>query len=160
MTLVGDGIASLTALSAKCNNYYSHDSQFPFDSMLDSQLSRRERQIMEALYALGSAGAREVAQRIGEPEALESVRVTLIGLEKKRIVRHRLDGRRHIYTASKPRDKASAAALTSVTATFFGGSAKKALVALLDLGRNELSERDLDELEQWVRERTRERKRK
>lgn len=127
--------------------------------MLDSQLSRRERQIMEALYALGSAGAREVAQRIGEPEALESVRVTLIGLEKKRIVRHRLDGRRHIYVASEPRDKASAAALTSVTDTFFGGSAKKALVALLDLGGNELTERDLDELEQWVRERTRERKR-
>ena len=116
MTLVGDGIANLTALTAQRNNNYSHDSPFPFSSMLDSHLSRRERQIMEALYALGSGGAREVAQRIGEPEALESVRVTLIGLERKRIVRHRLDGRRHIYTASKPRDKASAAALTSVTA--------------------------------------------
>jgi hypothetical protein len=61
--------------------------------------------------------------------------------------------------ASEPRDKASAAALLRVTDTFFGGSAKTARVALLDLGGDKLSEDDLDELEKWVRERSRERKR-
>ena len=126
--------------------------------MHESQLSRRERQIMESLYALGSAAAREIAQHIGEEDALDSVRVTLIGLEKKGIVRHRADGRRHIYMPSVPRQKASAAALTSVTNTFFGGSAKEALVALLDLSRDELDEKDLDELERWVRAKSREAK--
>jgi BlaI family penicillinase repressor len=126
--------------------------------MHDHELSRRERQIMETLYALGSAGAREIVQHIGERDVLDSVRVTLIGLEKKGIVKHRSEGRRHIYVPAVPRTKASAAALTNVTNTFFGGSAKEALVALLDLSRDELDEKDLDELEQWVRAKSRESK--
>lgn len=123
--------------------------------MLDADLSRRERQILEAVYALGSAGAREVAARLGEPDALDSIRVTLIGLEKKGAVRHRVEGRRHIYAPTEARGKASAAALKRVTSTFFGGSPKRALVALLDLSEDSLAKEDLDELERWVKERNR-----
>jgi predicted transcriptional regulator len=110
---------------------------------------------MEALYALGTGGAREISERIGEPDALESVRVTLIGLEKKKVVRHKLDGRRHIYVPAQPRDKASAAALSNVTDTYFGGSAKKALVAFLDMSKSELDKHDLDALDQWVKQQSR-----
>ena len=123
--------------------------------MISDHLSRRERQIMEALYALGAGGAREICERIGEPDALESVRVTLIGLEKKKVVRHKLDGRRHIYVPAQPRDKASAAALSNVTDTYFGGSAKKALVAFLDMSKSELDKHDLDALDQWVKQQSR-----
>jgi BlaI family transcriptional regulator, penicillinase repressor len=123
--------------------------------MISAQLSRRERQIMEALYTLGTAGAREIFERIGEPDALESVRVTLIGLEKKKFVRHKLDGRRHIYVPAQPRNKAGANALAKITDTFFGGSAQRALVAFLDLSKSELDKDDLDALEQWVKQQSR-----
>ena len=58
-------------------------------------LSRRERQIIDALYALGEGGAREIAEAIREPEAYDTVRVTLAVLEKKGLVRYRVDGRRN-----------------------------------------------------------------
>ncbi len=120
--------------------------------MLDSSLSRRERQIMEALYTLRVAGAREVANHLGEPEAFESVRVTLLGLQKKGLVIPEPDGRRNVFRPAQERDDAGADALEAVTRIFFSGSTKDALVALLDQGRDELKREDLEALDRWVRE--------
>jgi predicted transcriptional regulator len=128
--------------------------------MSDRDLSRRERQIMEALYTLGAGGAREVARALQEPEAHDSVRVTLLLLEKKGHVRHRVDGRRHVYLPTRSPGRARKAALTKLTQTFFGGSAAKAMVALIDLSGREVDPETLDELERWVREQTRAQKAK
>ena len=70
-------------------------------------LSRRERQIVDALYTMGEGGAREIADAIREPEAYDTVRVTLAVLEKKGLVRYRVDGRRHVYAPTQSRSDAS-----------------------------------------------------
>ena len=128
--------------------------------MIAEQLSRRERQIMETLYALGEGGAREVAAAMREPEAYHIVRVTLTVLERKGHVRHRVEGRRNVYTPVQSAEKAQRSALTRITRTFFGGSSSRAVIALLDLSRDRLKESDLDELAAWVQAQSRSRKSK
>jgi BlaI family transcriptional regulator, penicillinase repressor len=90
--------------------------------MATDPLSRRERQIMDALFALGEGGAREITTALREPDALDTVRVTLGVLEKKGLVRHRTEGRRHVFMPAQSRDEARRSAFTRLTRTFFGGS--------------------------------------
>ena len=121
-------------------------------------LSKRERQIVDALYALGEGGAREITDTLREPDAFDTVRVTLGVLEKKGYVRHRTEGRRHIYQPAQPRDQASRSAWRRMTKTFFGGSAGRALIAFLDENRDRLDEKELDELSNWVASQSKKRK--
>ena len=121
-------------------------------------LSRRERQIIEALYALGEGGAREIADTIREPDAFDTIRVTLGVLERKGLIRHRTEARRHIYSPVQSRGDASRAAWRKLTRTFFGGSPGRALITVLDLSGDRLADEDLDKLSQWVTEQTKRRK--
>ena len=115
-----------------------------------AELSKRERQIMDALYALGEGGAREITNALREPQAFDTVRVTLGVLEKKGFVRHRTDGRRHIYQPAQPKDQASRTAWRRLTRTFFGGSPGRALIAFLGEAQDKLDDEELDELQRWV----------
>ena len=118
--------------------------------MPPQDLSKRERQIIDTLYAMGEGGAREITDAIREPDAFDTVRVTLGVLEKKGLVRHRSEGRRHIYQPAQPKDQASRSAWKRMTRTFFGGSPSKALISFLDEAEGKLDKTDLDELERWV----------
>ena len=113
-------------------------------------LSKRERQIVDALYAMGEGGAREITDALREPHAFDTVRVTLGVLEKKGLVRHRTEGRRHIYQPAQPKDQASRSAWKRLTRTFFGGSPGRALITFLDESRDRLDDDELDELQKWV----------
>jgi BlaI family penicillinase repressor len=113
-------------------------------------LTKRERQIIDALYVLGEGGAREIADAVREPEAFDTIRVTLGVLERKGLVRHRVEGRRHIYMPVQSRGEASKTAWRKLTKTFFGGSPTKALITFLDASGDRLGDDDLDELAQWV----------
>ena len=121
-------------------------------------LSRRERQIIETLHILEEGSAREIAKAMREPEALDSVRVTLGMLEKKGLVRHRVDGRRNVYRPAQSPERARRKAWAQMTRTFFGGSPSDALVALLDMSRERLDDADLDRLAKWVDAQPRRRK--
>jgi predicted transcriptional regulator len=123
-------------------------------------LSRRERQIMDVLFALGEGSAREIADAMREPEALDSVRVTLGTLEKKGLARHRVEGRRNVYQPVQSADEARVTAWSRLTRTFFGGSPSRALLALLDMSGERLADQDLDRLAAWVEEQNRRRARK
>ena len=123
-----------------------------------AELSKRERQIMDALYALGEGGAREITNALREPQAFDTVRVTLGVLEKKGFVRHRTDGRRHIYQPAQPKDQASRTAWRRLTRTFFGGSPGRALIAFLGEAQDKLDDEELDELQRWVATQSKRRK--
>ena len=114
------------------------------------QLSRRERQIMDAIYRLGRATAQEVRDNIPEPPSYSAVRALLRVLEEKGHVKHRQDGPRYVYLPTVPREKASASALQQVVRTFFDGSAESAVAALLDLSAEELSDEELDRLRDLI----------
>src|SRR5262252_1484418 len=115
-----------------------------------TNLSRRERQIMEVLYRARQASAGEVLQRLPDPPGYSAVRALLRILENKGQVRHAVDGNRYVYEPRLPRDRAGRPALAGVLETFFDGSAEKAVAALLDLSRHELTNADLDRLSDLI----------
>ena len=98
---------------------------------LTTQLSRRERQIMDVVYRLGQATAAEVLAEMPEPPSYSAVRAMLRLLEEKGHVRHEQDGPRYIYLPTVNRDKARKSAMRHLVRTFFDGSTEDAVAALL-----------------------------
>src|ERR1700761_5773351 len=93
--------------------------------------SRRERQIMEALYALGRATAAQIHEAMAEPPSYTAVRTLLTILEKKGHVRHDSDGVRYVYEPVAAREDAGKSAIRSLKKTFFDDSAARLVAALL-----------------------------
>ncbi len=118
--------------------------------LLFSNLSRRERQIMDALYHLGEGGAAEVARRLADRPAYNSVRVTLGILERKGFVRHRTEGARYVYAPVIPLERAKRTATSHLLTTFFKGSPSAAIMTLLDLKRGALSGHEITEIETLI----------
>jgi len=113
-------------------------------------VSRRERQIMDALYTRGRASAAEVMESMPDPPSYSAVRAMLRLLEEKGLVRHEQEGQRYIYLPTVPAERASRSALTRLVQTFFGGSAEQAVAALLDMERSNMDEEQLDRLAKLI----------
>jgi len=119
---------------------------------IHTHLSRRESQIMDAIYHLGEATVADVLAELPDPPAYNAVRVTLGILEDKGYVAHQRDGKRFVYTPVVPRDEAERSALEHVIQTFFDGSTPRAFSALLGISASDLSPEDLDELQAMIRQ--------
>lgn len=115
-----------------------------------SNLSRRERQIMEVLYRDRQGTASEVLAALPDPPGYSAVRAMLRVLENKGLVRHVAEGTRYVYLPTLPRERAGRPAMAKVLETFFEGSTEKAVAALLDLSRADLSDDDLDRLSRLI----------
>ncbi|HKA36453.1 MAG TPA: BlaI/MecI/CopY family transcriptional regulator [Thermoanaerobaculia bacterium] len=115
-----------------------------------THLSRRERQIMDVVYRTGQATATEVLAALPDPPSYSAVRAMLRVLENKGHLRHVLDGTHYVYKPTLPRERAGKPALENVIDTFFDGSAEKAVAALLEVSRSELSANDLDRLSELI----------
>ena len=115
-------------------------------------LSRRERQIMDILYRLGSATAAEVQAQLGGEQSYSTIRAQLRILEEKGFIRHEEQGVRYVFQPVTPRDNASRSALRHLLDTFFEGSAERMMATLLDNESTKLSESELDRLSQLVRD--------
>ena len=110
------------------------------------QLGARERQIMEILFRLGRATATEVQEALGEPLSNSSVRGMLRHLAQKDLVGYTQDGPRYVYHALLRPDDARRSALKHVVGTFFKNSRSSAIAALLDMGREPLSDDEYERL--------------
>jgi predicted transcriptional regulator len=87
------------------------------------RFTRREREIMNALFALGNrASAEEIRTRLTSPPSDSSVRVMLARLEKQGYLKHQQDGLRYIYSSTISPAIAKRTALQQYLQTFFGGS--------------------------------------
>lgn len=113
-------------------------------------LSRRERQIMDAIYRLGAATVAEVREAIPDAPSYSTVRALLRVLTEKGDLSHTTDGPRYVYRPTTPAEEARTSALERVLSTFFDGSPTRAMAALMDLSSEELSDEELDELESLV----------
>ena len=111
-----------------------------------THLSRRERQIMDAIYELGQATVADVRSRLPDPPSYSAVRAAMGVLEQKGHLKHKQDGPRYVYLAKVPRTQASKSALRRVLQTFFDGSTEAAVAALLNMKSADLSMEDLDRL--------------
>jgi len=96
------------------------------------QLSRREREIMDAVFALSNrASAEDIRGRLLHPPSNTAVRAMLARLEAKGYLRHTEDGVRYIYSATTSPSTARKAALEKYLRVFFGGSLGQMMTALL-----------------------------
>jgi predicted transcriptional regulator len=116
----------------------------------ETAMSRRERQIMDVLYARGRASASEIQESLPDTPSNSTVRTILRVLERKGLVRHVEEGLRYLFLPIVPRSAARKSALQRVMRTFFDGSAKEAVAAFLDPGAFSLSKEDLDELSRML----------
>lgn len=115
-------------------------------------LGRRERQIMDAIFELGEASVGEVLAQLPDPPSYSAVRTMIRLLEGKGLLRHRREGLKYVYRPTQSRDSASRSALKHLLKTFFGGSAPDAVAAILDVSSDELTEEDIQRIEQLIDE--------
>ena len=120
-----------------------HLSQMPKPAT--ERLTRREREIMNAVFALENrASAEDVRAKLTAPPSDSSVRVMLARLERKGFLRHQQDGLRYIYSATTSPAVAKRTALQQYLHTFFGGSLRQMMTALVREGS--WDDEDLDAL--------------
>jgi BlaI family penicillinase repressor len=102
---------------------------------LTERLTRREREIMNALFALRNrASAEDIRARLTDPPSDSSVRVMLARLERKGVLKHQQDGLRFLYSATISPAVAKRTALQQYLQTFFGGSLTRMMTALVSEG--------------------------
>jgi predicted transcriptional regulator len=119
-------------------------------------LSRRERQILDIVYARGEATAVQVVGDMADPPSRTAVRTLLGILEDKGHLKHRKVGKTYVYRPCRAREQAGRSALQRVLQTFFGGSLEQAVAAHLtdknaNIGPDEL-ERMVDLIRQARKE--------
>ncbi len=112
----------------------------------EQQLTKRDRQIMDVLYAAGSASAAEVLQALPDPPSYSAVRALLRILVEKGDVRYQKKGNRYIYRPTRSRRKAARSALSRVVDTFFAGSLHNTVAGLLECSDQDMSQAEWDEL--------------
>lgn len=103
------------------------------NSRASTTLSRRERQIMDIVYAQEGVTAAQVREQMPEPPTDAAVRATLRVLVEKGHLRIEYDGPRYVYFPTVSRDVARRSALRHLVTTFFDGSTEGAMAALLEL---------------------------
>ena len=111
-----------------------------------SGLSRREREIMDILYQMGSATAADLMKALPGDPTDSTVRTQLRVLEAKGHVRHEEEGQRYVYFPVVPRRVVRKSALKHVVNTFFDGSTAKVVAALLGPDGGNLSDEELDRI--------------
>ena len=120
------------------------------DQLKQGQLSRRERQIMDIIYRLGKASAKDVQEQLPDPPSYSAVRALLATLENKEMVKHGKESRRYIYEAVINEKKARKSAIENLLSTFFGGNPKKLVAALLSDETDQLSTAEIAEIRKLV----------
>lgn len=114
------------------------------------QLSRRERQIMDVIYQLGEASARDVMETMSDAPSYSSVRTLLRKLMEKGHIAFRESGPKYVYYPQVGRESASQSALSRVVKTFFSDSPYLAVNSLLDMASQDLSEEELKQLDAMI----------
>jgi BlaI family penicillinase repressor len=116
------------------------------------QLGRMQLKIMQVLWVQGRATAREItdALKANEPVAHSTVQTLLRGLEEKRAVAHRAEGRTFVFFPLVAHDKVKKSATKDLVNRIFGGNAGE-LVSYL-LKHEKITPRELGELKKLIEE--------
>ena len=115
-------------------------------------LSRRERQIMQVVYAHGSATAKQIVDEIPDSPSRTAIRTILTILVEKKLLKYKRVGREYVYWPSGSKEKASRGALQNVLSTFFGGSLEALIASHFSDPKSELDDEALSRIEKMIRE--------
>lgn len=119
---------------------------------VQSQLSRRERQIMDIVYSRGEATIAQVLAEIPDPPARGAMGRLMTILENKGHLKHYRRGREYIYQPTVPVQKAGPSAMRRVVDTFFGGSLRNAVAAHLAQEDSRMTDEELSRLAELIRQ--------
>jgi predicted transcriptional regulator len=123
------------------------------------RLTRREREIMNAVFSLGNrASAEDIRARLSNPPGDSSVRVMLARLEKKGHLKHLQDGLRYVYSATTSPAVAKRTELQRYLQTFFGGSLRQMMTSLVS--ETSWTDEELDGIQNEIARVRKERKNK
>jgi predicted transcriptional regulator len=115
-----------------------------------TDLSRREREIINIVYQLGEANVSDVCDRMEDNPGYDSVRITLGILVKKGYLTHRREKRKYIYMPTVSRKRASRSAAKNMLRTFFDDSPKQAIMAMIDMSSSKMTQEELDEIASYI----------
>ena len=108
----------------------------------DPKLTRRERQIMDIVYARRTATVSEVLEALEDSPSYSAVRATMRTMVEKGHLKYRREGQAYVYLPTLTPDRARKQALRHMLSTFFEGSQSKAVAAILGLPQTRLSEEE------------------
>jgi predicted transcriptional regulator len=115
-------------------------------------LSRRERQVMEIIYALGEATATQVLENLDGAPTRTAVRTFLRILEEKGHLKHKKRGREFVYFPIQRRALAGKSAFQRLLRTFFDGSLEKAVASHLSDPGTAITPEELRRIAALIRE--------
>ena len=115
-------------------------------------MSRRERQILDILYRLGQASAKEVLDNLPDPPSYSAVRALMATLEGKGMVTHSKESRRYIYKPVVEEKRARRSAMSNLLSTFFEGKPEKMVAALLDPKDMKLDKTEIEKIRNALEE--------
>jgi BlaI family penicillinase repressor len=115
-------------------------------------LTRRERQVMDALHRRGEATVAEILRDIPDPPSYSAVRSILRILGEKQLVTFHEDGPRYVYRPATPTTQARADVLRQVVHTYFAGSTEQAFTALLQMSDAKLSPAEMERIRNMIRD--------
>ena len=113
-------------------------------------LSRRERQVMDILYRREGATVAEIMADLPDPPTYSAVRSILRILGEKKLIRHKEDGPRYVYSPADTTDTAREDMLAHVVKTYFAGSPEQAVTALLRMSDADLPDEDVERLRRSI----------
>ena len=123
-----------------------------FRMQLTEKLSRRERQIMDIVWARSQGSVAEIQEALPDPPAYNTVRSLLGILERKGHLTHKQEDGRFVYLPVAPAQAVAEGALERVVKTFFGGSIERTVATLLQSKERNLSDDDLARLSALIAE--------
>jgi len=119
---------------------------------LTTDLSKRERQIIEAIYGMNAASVAEVRAAIPNAPSYSAVRALMNILVRKEILSYRKEGRKYLYFPLVRRQKARQFALKRLLEVYFDNSVPQAVSGLIQADRRKLTEEDYAELIEMIEE--------
>ena len=106
---------------------------------------------MSVVYRLGKASVAQVREQLTDAPSYSAVRTMLGQLERKGYLRRDRSDVTHFYQPVKSRKVAGLSALQRLIHTFFPNSPADALAALIDGSAKQLSDEDIERLEEAIR---------
>ncbi len=117
-----------------------------------TNLSRRERQIMDLFFEKGPLTANQITELLPDNPSNATVRTLLRILEDKGQLSHDKKGREFVYFTLVRQGEAKQSAFKDLLKTFFKGSLTDAVATFINDPDTEMTEEELNELEDLVKQ--------
>ncbi|HJO12839.1 MAG TPA: BlaI/MecI/CopY family transcriptional regulator, partial [Gammaproteobacteria bacterium] len=116
-----------------------------------TNMSRRERQLMDAVYRLDKASAKEVMEYLDDGSSYSTIRTLLRKLVEKGHIKRTESGLKYLYYPVVKPKTASQNALKRVVSTFFDDSPMLAVNSLLRMKKGAITEEEFKQIEALIK---------